>query len=58
MSGQPDIPITLVELPSAYIDWLANLKTRIHTAQQRAALAVNRELVLLCWQIGRDILVQ
>ena len=30
-----------------YADWLADLKTRIHTAQQRAALAVNRELVLL-----------
>ena len=36
--------------------WLAGLKTRIHTAQQRAALAVNRELVLLHWQVGRDIL--
>jgi DNA-damage-inducible protein D len=30
-----------------YADWLAELKTRIHTAQQRAALAINRELVLL-----------
>jgi predicted nuclease of restriction endonuclease-like (RecB) superfamily len=37
------------------IGW-SDLKTRIHTAQQRAALAVNRELVLLYWQIGRDIL--
>jgi type I restriction enzyme S subunit len=27
-------------------------------AQQRAALAVNRELVLLYWQIGRDILAR
>jgi predicted nuclease of restriction endonuclease-like (RecB) superfamily len=31
---------------------------RIHTAQQRATLAVNRELVLLYWQIGRDILAR
>lgn len=38
--------------------WLAELKTRIHTAQQRAALAVNRELVLLYWQIGQDILAR
>jgi len=44
------------QAPSGYADWLAELKTRIHTAQQRAALAVNRELVLLYWQIGRDIL--
>lgn len=38
--------------------WLADLKSRIHTAQQRATLAVNRELVMLYWQIGRDILVR
>lgn len=48
--------ISLTEPPAGYADWLAELKTRIHSAQQRAALAVNRELVLLYWQIGRDIL--
>ena len=42
--------------PSGYADWLAELKTRIHGAQQRAALEVNRELVSLYWQIGSDIL--
>jgi predicted nuclease of restriction endonuclease-like (RecB) superfamily len=56
MSEQSDIPVALTETPTGYADWLAELKTRIHTAQQRAALAVNRELVLLYWQIGRDIL--
>lgn len=45
-------------LPAEYADWLRALKERIHTAQQRATLAVNRELVLLYWQIGRDILVR
>ena len=49
-------PISLITPPDGYTDWLVELKTRIHTAQQRAALAVNRELVLLYWQIGRDIL--
>lgn len=39
-----------------YADWLAELKTRIGAAQQRAALAVNTELLQLYWQIGRDIL--
>lgn len=43
-------------LPADYADWLTALKQRIQTAQQRAALAVNRELVLLYWHIGRDIL--
>lgn len=56
MSAPPDIPVALTTAPTGYADWLAELKTRIHTAQQRAALAVNRELVLLYWQIGRDIL--
>lgn len=44
--------------PEGYADWLVELKTRIHTAQQRATLAVNRELVRLYWQIGRDILTR
>jgi predicted nuclease of restriction endonuclease-like (RecB) superfamily len=49
-------PASLITPPTGYADWLVDLKTRIHSAQQRAALAVNRELVLLYWQIGRDIL--
>ncbi|MNV62668.1 hypothetical protein D3C71_1552240 [compost metagenome] len=44
--------------PEGYGDWLADLKGRIHNAQQRATLAVNRELVLLYWQIGKDILTR
>lgn len=48
----------IVPLPADYAAWLTELKSRIHTAQQRAALAVNRELVLLYWQIGRDILAR
>lgn len=51
-------PPALSDPPAGYADWLADLKTRIHAAQQRAALAVNRELVLLYWQIGRDILAR
>ena len=53
---KPNAPVALTPAPSGYADWLAELKTRIHAAQQRAALAVNRELALLYWQIGRDIL--
>src|ERR1019366_5970208 len=40
----------------SYSQFLADLKSRIQAAQLRASLAVNRELVLLYWQIGRDIL--
>ena len=39
-----------------YQDWLNQLKTQIRSSQQRAILAVNRELVLLYWQIGQHIL--
>ncbi len=42
--------------PDTYAQFLADLKRRIQAAQLRAALAVNREMVLLYWQIGRDIL--
>jgi len=41
-----------------YGQLLEDLRQRIHAAQTRAALAVNRELVLLYWSIGRDILVR
>ena len=40
---------------AGYDEFLRGLKDRIRTAQVKAALAVNRELVLLYWQIGRDI---
>jgi predicted nuclease of restriction endonuclease-like (RecB) superfamily len=50
----PDPPA----LPSGYPELLQRLKSRIRSAQVRAAFAVNRELVLLYWSIGRDILLR
>ena len=44
-----------LQLPSGYQELLQELKGRIRTAQVRAAFAVNRELVLLYWSIGRDL---
>lgn len=45
-------------LPStpSYAALLKSIKERIQTAQVRAAAAVNQELVLLYWGIGREIL--
>lgn len=43
-------------IPLDYQAWLADLKLRIHAAQQRATMAVNHELVMLYWEIGKDIL--
>lgn len=53
-----DPPITLIEPPDGYANWLADLKIKIHNAQQRATLTVNRELLQLYWHIGHDILIQ
>lgn len=51
-------PASLTPPPAGYADWLTELKHRIQTAQQRATLAVNQELTVLYWQIGRDILAR
>lgn len=44
-----------LHLPSGYPELLQELKERIRIAQVRAAFAVNHELVLLYWSIGRDL---
>lgn len=41
---------------AGYVEWLGELKGRIRSAQLRATVAVNAELVMLYWGIGRDIL--
>ncbi|RMF57158.1 MAG: DUF1016 family protein, partial [Calditrichaeota bacterium] len=46
----------VAQLPVDYPALLRGIKDRIQTAQIKAGLAVNRELVLLYWEIGRDIL--
>lgn len=43
-------------LPSGYAPLLTGLKDRVRSAQVKAALSVNRELILLYWHIGREIL--
>ena len=52
MPPRSDIPM----LPPDYEPWLADLKSRISASRVRAAAAVNRDLVLLYWDIGREIL--
>ena len=49
---------TASDLPENYPEFILTLKNRIRSAQVRAALSVNRELVLLYWQIGSDILTR
>lgn len=65
MSVVPDrvLPMTaespaLIDPPDGYTQWLADLKRQVYAAQQRAALAVNNEMLLLHWRIGNDILIK
>ncbi len=46
------------QLGREYEAFLRDLKERIRDAQLRAAIAVNRELVLLYWRIGHEILTR
>jgi len=48
----------LIPSSKSYQDLLASLKSQIQTAQVRAAVAVNQELVLLYWRIGSAILAR
>jgi len=50
---QPGKALDLI--PKGYHELLTQLKERIRSAQLRAAVAVNRELTELYWQIGQSI---
>src|SRR5258708_4176130 len=43
-------------LPSDYLSFLGSRKTQIEQAHLRAISAANKELILLYWHIGREIL--
>jgi predicted nuclease of restriction endonuclease-like (RecB) superfamily len=46
---------SLGALPAGYATLLTDLKARVRAAQLRAAVSVNRELILLYWDIGKII---
>ncbi len=48
----------LISSSKSYQDLLVRLKNQIRTAQVRAGVAVNQELVLLYWGIGKEILTR
>lgn len=45
-------------ITNEYADFLASIKADVRRSQVKAALAVNRELVLLYWRIGNGILAK
>ncbi len=46
----------IVNVSNEYTIWLADLKKRVRETQVRAMVSVNAEMMMLYWQIGRDIL--
>ena len=46
------------QLPAGYAAFFAELSARFRAAQLKAAVAVNRELIALYWDLGRDIVAR
>lgn len=47
---------TLLPIDRHYKSFLKDIKERLKTAQIRAAMAANSELVKFYWQLGKDII--
>src|SRR5438477_11119966 len=50
--------LSISGVPNGYPALLEDIKSRIRSAQIKAALSVNRELIELYWSIGRDIVLR
>jgi predicted nuclease of restriction endonuclease-like (RecB) superfamily len=44
-----------MNLDTNYKNWIASLKDKIRSAQIKAAIAVNSEMIILYWEIGKSI---
>lgn len=42
-------------LTQDFYNWIAELKSKIHSAQTKVALTINSQLLELYWEIGKDI---
>jgi len=58
MSLQLEETEKLLSLDTNYKNFFNSVKDRLRTAQIRAALAANKELVTVDWQLGIDGLEQ
>ena len=48
--------MTKLDISKDYKDFLIDLKTRIRSAQIKAAHVVNRELIQLYWEMGKSMI--
>jgi hypothetical protein len=56
--GRAISDVDAVVASATYRELIERLKQRIRESQARAARALNTELVMLYWSIGRDILAR
>jgi predicted nuclease of restriction endonuclease-like (RecB) superfamily len=54
-NAKPNLEPLSAVVPAGYTEWLGELKTRVRSAQLKAAVAVNSEMIQLYWDIGRAI---
>ena len=45
----------VIKTDRSYIEWLETIKTRYAGSQIKAAVQLNREMLLFYWSLGRDI---
>lgn len=43
---------------SEYLNWIADLKSKILSTQLKAAVSVNKQLLLLYWELGKSISIK
>jgi predicted nuclease of restriction endonuclease-like (RecB) superfamily len=56
MSKGINIHDDTLRLNNDYVDFFSSIKTRLKTAQLRAALAANSELIKFYWALGNDLI--
>ncbi len=56
MSKEITIQNDSLHLDKDYMDFFSNIKNRLKTAQIRAALAANSELIKFYWELGNDLI--
>ncbi len=56
MSKEIKIQENSLHLDKDYMDFLSSIRTRLKTAQIRAALAANSELIKFYWGLGNDLI--
>ena len=54
-ASQKLVPAVRLGLPADYVEFLESLKACVRQSQTKAMLSVNREMIALYWDIGRQI---